>query len=145
MNGYNAANRTGYVRTSFMDVKEQENPPADQKTAIDITYQYKQNDGKSRTGTFVLTVVSSSSQERFLKANSMTISVDEKNYTVGKPKRTMAKEDGKLVEKLTYELNKTTVEKIVYGGDVFIKISEYTLYPTAGLQLLLYNMLQVAG
>ncbi len=145
MNGYNAASKTGYVGTSFMTVKEQEGQPLDQKTAVDVTYLYKQTEGKGREGSFVMTVVSTAGQERFLKANNITVIVDEKNYPVSKPKRTMTNEGGKIVEKLTYEMNKATIERIVFGGEVFVKIGDYMVYPTSGFQLLLYNMLQVAG
>jgi len=145
VNGYNAASRTGYVGTSLMGVKEQEGVPADYKTAVDITYVYKQDEKAGRKGVFVVTVISSSDKWRFLKTNNLTMIVDEKKFPVGVPKRTTSNEDGKLIEKLTYEVSKTTIEKIVYGGEVFIKVGDYMMYPTHGMQLLLYNMLQVAN
>ena len=43
-----------------------------------------------------------------------------------------------------FEVNKATLEKIVYGGEVFVKVGDLTFYPTQGFQLLLYNILQVA-
>lgn len=145
VNGYNAASKTGYVGTSLMGVKEMEGQPADMKTAVDVTYFYKQSDGDTRKGTFVLTVVSESGTERFAKTNMMSVMVDEKKYPVKAPKRLVAKEDGRIVEKLTYELDKATVDKIAFGGEVFLNIGSYVLVPRSGLQLLLYNMLQVAN
>lgn len=145
VHGYNAASKTGYVGTSLLGVKEVESQPSGQRTAVDITYLYKQDDGKSRTGKFVVSVISAADDWRFLKTNDLVVSVDEKKYNVGKPKRLAAKEEGKSVEKLTFEVNKETIEKIVYGGEVFIKVGDYMIVPTQTLQLLLYNMLQVAG
>ena len=144
VNGYNAATKTGYVGTSLMGVKEQEGAPADNKTAIDITYIYKQ-DEDARKGVFVFTVISSSNNWRFLKANNLTVIVDERKFPIGVPKRTTSTEDGRVSERLTYEVGKATIEKIVHGGEVFIKIGDYMMYPTHGMQLLLYNMLQVAN
>ena len=144
VHGYNAASKTGYVGTSLLGVREMENQPAGQKTAVDITYLYKQDDGKSRTGKFVLSVISAADDWRFLKSNNLIVTVDEKSHSLGKPKRIAAKEEGRSVEKLTYEVNKETIEKIVYGGEVFVRIGDYMLFPTQTLQLLLYNMLQVA-
>lgn len=143
VHGYNAATRTGYVGTSLMGVKELEGQPPGQKTAVDITYLYKQED-KARKGTFIVSVLSAADDWRFLKENNLTVIVDEKKYPIGKPKRTTAREDGKLVEKLTYELTRPTIEKLVYGGEVYVQIGTYMLYPTPGLQLLLYNMLLVS-
>ena len=145
VNGYNAASRTGYVGTSLMGVKEQESVPVDYKTAIDITYIYKQEEKAGRKGVFIVTLISTSDKWRFLKNNSLTLIVDEKKFPVGIPKRTATNEDGKVSEKLTYEVSKATIERIVHGGEVFIKVGDYTMYPTQGIQLLLYNMLQVAN
>lgn len=145
VNGYNAATKTGYVGTSLMGVKELENIPPDQKIAVDITYVYKQEDQKGRKGTFVLTLVSLANEWRFLKANTLAVAIDEKNIVIGKPNRKTSNEEGRSIEKLTYEVSKDTIEKIVFGGEVIIKIGDYRIYPSQGLQLLLYNMLQVAG
>ncbi len=145
VHGYNAASKTGYVGTSLMGIKELESMPADQKIAVDISYLYKQEDQKGRNGKFVLTMVSEADDFHFVKLNTIVVVVDEKNVLSGKPARTTEKAQGKAVERLTFEVSKSTIEKIVYGGEVEIKIGNYRLYPTQGLQLLLYNMLQVAG
>ena len=145
VNGYNAASKTGYVGTSLMGVKEREGVPLDYKTAVDITYIYKQDEKAGRKGVFIVTVISSSDKWRFLKANNLTMMVDDRKFPVGVPKRTTSNENGQVSEKLTYEVSKATIEKIVYGGEVFMKIGDYLMYPTQGLQLLLYNMLQVAN
>lgn len=143
VHGYNAISKTGYVGTSLLGIKEHESQPADQKTAVDITYVYKQEE-KSRKGMFIVSVVSTANDWRFLKVNNLVVLADGKTYMIGKPKRTAVKEDGKAVEKLTYEVSKSTIEKVANGGEVFVKIGDYMIYPTPTLQLLLYNMLQVA-
>ena len=145
VHGYNAASRSGYVGTSLMAVKEQEGVPLDYKTAVDITYLYKQEDKAGRKGVFIVTVISSSDKWRFLKTNNLTLIVDDRKFPVGVPKRSTSTEDGRLSERLTYEVSKATIEKIVHGGEVFIKVGDYMMYPTHGMQLLLYNMLQVAN
>lgn len=145
VHGYNAMSRTGYLGTSLMGVAENESIPAGQKMAVDITYLYKQDDKNGRTGKFVVTVFSVADEMYFLKANSLKVLVDEKNVFSGKPSRTTAKEEGKQVEKLTYEVSKAAIEKMVYGGAVSIHVGDRMLIPTQGVQLLLYNMLQASN
>ena len=99
---------------------------------------------KVRKGRFVFTLVSVADEWRFLKANTVSVMVDEKTVFSGKPKRTTAKEDGKAVEKLSYDISKAAIERIVYGGEVTLKIGDYAIFPGQAVQLLLYNMLQVA-
>lgn len=144
MHGYNATSKTGWLSTSWMGVKEMDNMPAGQKIACDVTYIYKQESEKSRTGRFIFTIVSVADEWRFLKANAVSVIVDEKTVYSNKPTRATTKEDGRSVEKLSYEVSKAAIEKIVYGGEVTIKIGDYSLFPGAGMQLLLYNMLQAA-
>ncbi|MGD9563486.1 MAG: thermonuclease family protein [Pyrinomonadaceae bacterium] len=144
MHGYNAASKTGWLSTSWMGFKELGDIPAGQKLACDVTYVYKQESDKARKGKFVFTLVSSADEWRFLKENTVSVVVDEKSVFSGRPNRTTTREDGKSIEKLTYEVSKAAVEKIVYGGDVSVKIGTYTLFPGQGMQLLLYNMLQAA-
>ncbi|MBK9154510.1 MAG: thermonuclease family protein [Chloracidobacterium sp.] len=144
VHGYNAASRTGFVGTTLIGVKEKEGQAADHKTAVDITYLYTQEEQGRRTGRFTVSVISHSDEWRFLKQNTLVVHVDDKKYVVGKPGRETARENGKLVERLTYEVDRSTIEKVVFGGEVYIKIGDYAFYPTAGIQLILFNMLQVA-
>lgn len=145
LNGYNAKSRTGYLSTSLLGVTEDKETENDQqKTAVDITYFYKEDDKKGRKGTFVVSLVSLSSDWRFLKFNDLVVVADEKRTFIGKPKRTTFKDGDKVGEKLTYEVSRSSLEKFINGGDVVIKIGEYMIRPQHGFQLLLYNMLQVA-
>lgn len=144
LHGYNATSKTGWLSTSLMGIKELEGVPTGQKVACDVTYVYKQESEKVRKGKFVFTLISVADEWRFLKENTVSVVVDEKNVFAGRPTRTTTKEEGKAVEKLTYEISKAAIEKVVYGGDVTLKIGNYSLYPGNGMQLLLYNMLQVA-
>lgn len=146
LNGYNAKTKTGYVGTSLLGVteldKEKEND--EQKTAVDITYFYKEDDQKGRKGVFVVSVVSISKEWRFLKYNDLSIVSDEKNTVIGKAKRTTLNDGDTVRERLTYEVKRSAIEKIVNGGDVIIKVGDYMIRPNQGLQLLLYNMLQIS-
>ncbi len=144
LHGYNAATKTGWLSTFWMGVKEEGDVPADRKVVCDVTYLYKQESEKTRTGKFHFTLVSVADEWRFLKANTLSVIVDEKTVAVGKPKRTTLKEEGRSVEKLSFEISKSAIEKIVYGGDVVLKIGNYAVFPGQGAQLLLYNMLQAA-
>ncbi|MEO7674284.1 MAG: thermonuclease family protein, partial [Pyrinomonadaceae bacterium] len=119
LNGYNAKTKTGYLSTSLLDVteveKEKEKENDQQKTAVDITYFYKEDDKKGRKGTFVVSLVSISRDWRFLKFNDLVVVADERRTVIGKPKRTTFK-DGEMVgEKLTYEVSRSSMEKFIGG------------------------------
>ena len=146
LNGYNAKTRTGYLSTSLLGVTEVDKETANdqQKTAVDVTYFYKQDDAKGRKGTFVVSVVSLARDWRFLKVNDLAVVVDEKRTVIGKAKRTTFKDGELMGEKLTYEVSRISLEKVNSGGEVVIKIGEYMIRPYHGFQLLLYNMLQLA-
>lgn len=141
--GYNAASKSGWLSTGLSGVKQIEGVPSDRDVMCSITYFYKQESEQSRKGTFVFTLVSASDKWRFLQANAVSVMVDEKKVFVGKPKRTATKEGDKAVETLSYEISKAAVEKIVYGGEVELRVGDYSVIPGQGLQLMLYNMLQV--
>lgn len=147
LNGYNAKTKTGYIGTSLLGVTELEKEKVNdqQKTEVDITYYYKEDDQKGRKGVFVVSVVSISNEWRFLKYNDLVVVVDEKSTVIGKAKRTTVHDGDTVREKLTYEVSRSSMEKIVNGGDVIIKVGDYMMRPAHGLQLILYNMLQIAG
>lgn len=144
--GFNAAAKSGFISTSFLPVGRREQDIADtSKTAIDITYFYKESSGNKRKGVFVITIISESAKWRFLQLNNLLIFCDDVKSIVGKPKRS-AESDGSVVrEKLTYQVDRSTIDKIVNGSDVVLSVGNYYLKPAGGLQLLLYSLLQVAA
>jgi endonuclease YncB( thermonuclease family) len=73
MNGYNASTRTGYIGTSLLDVIEID-AASGIRMLVDLTYHYKQADA-GRKGVYVLTIVSYSATEHFLKNNNLYGSV----------------------------------------------------------------------
>jgi endonuclease YncB( thermonuclease family) len=142
--GFNAATQTGFLGTPLLGVTEQAGQPDGQKMAVDLTYHYTEHGKKGRTGYFLVTVISLAGDWRFLRANTLVVEVDGKNYMVGKPKRETDKSTFAHAEKLTYRVEVATVEKIAHGGNVVLKIGNLGLFPRAGLQMILYNMLQAA-
>ena len=144
VHGYNAASRTGYLATTLLGVRENEKQ-TEATVGIDIAYRYTELGEKGRKGIFVVTVMSPVNDARFLKSNVLTVQVDGKNHVIGKAKReTSGIRSGEL-EKLTYEVDKPTIEKMTNGAVVVVKIGEYSIRPTTGLQMLLLTMLQAAS
>ncbi len=144
-NGYNAESKNGFVGTSLLGVKETEADKVDDtKTALDITYFYREIAQSKRKGVFVVTIVSESGKVRFLARNDLVIVCDEKKTPIGKPKREASSSNGVNREKLTYQINRDALDKIVNGSEVVLKVGDYLIKPEAGLQMLLYNMLQIA-
>lgn len=143
--GFNAATQTGFLGMTLMGVTEAEGQPTGQQTAVDMTYFYTEHGKKGRTGYFMVTVLSLADSWRFLRANTLQVEVDGRTFVVGKPKRE-AKDAAfnKRTEKLVYRVEVAIVEKIASGGDVVVKIGDYGIRPRAGVQMLMYNLLQVA-
>ncbi|HEX3101745.1 MAG TPA: thermonuclease family protein [Pyrinomonadaceae bacterium] len=143
LNGYNAETKTGYLSTSFLGSRNLGSDDPDHEMAIDFTYLYREDDRKGRTGRFVLTLDSISKEWAFLRSNNLILTIGDKDTVVGKPRRQAAKAGDMFRERLTYEVNRATIEKIYNGGDVSFRVGMHVFFPEQGLQLLLYNMLQV--
>lgn len=141
-NGYNHAARSGYVGTSYLPAKQTEIEVADgTQTAIDITYFYKEYEVTGRHGVFVVTLVSSSSKWRFLERNDLTVIADGKKYHVGKPKRVAEEVDGKQTERLTFNIDRKTLDAFVNGSEVIFTVGKSAYTPAPGMQMLLNNLL----
>ncbi len=144
-NGYNAETGYGYVGTSLLGVEEATAEKAkEQRTAVDITYYYKEDPKKGRSGIFVINVVSVSKEWRFLRSNAIAVIAEGKTTVIGKPKRETKSDGERVQEMLTYEVKRSTIESIVNGGDVQIKIGDELFQPRYGLQLILNNMLEIS-
>ncbi len=144
LSGYNAEKKTGYIATPFLEVRNLEGENPLQKTVGSISYFYSEDDKKRRTGTFVIQLESSSTEWRFLKSSHLVVMADGKDIVVGKAKRT-ARLDGDLFrEGLTYKISRSTLDRIANGKEVVLKIDNYLVVPTEGLQMLIYNLLQVS-
>lgn len=142
--GYNAENKSGYVGTSYLGVPESDIEKAiGAKTAIDITYFYKEDEKQKRNGVFVITIVSVSRDWRFAAKNDLVVVIDDKPTVIGKPKRTTVKNGDGVQESLTYTVERKTIETIANRSDVVLKIGDFSCQPLPGLQYILYNLLQV--
>ena len=144
LNGYDAATKTGYVAIPLLAVTEiNKELAAEYKTAIEVIYFYKEDERKGRSGIFVVNVVSISKKWRFLTQNELTVMGGGKDLTIGKPKRTTATDGDMMRENLAYKVDRSTLDRIVNGNDVVVKVGTYLIQPADGLKFLLYNMLQV--
>ena len=140
MNGYNAKSRMGYVGTSLMVVKEMDDSSGI-RMMVDLTYHYKQG-AEGRKGVYVLTIVSRSTTEHFLKNNNLFLTGDDKTIDLGKPKRTSSTDNGTVQEVLTYQLTRDVLERVA-NKDVVLTMGKRVFYPT-GMKYLIINLLQVS-
>lgn len=144
VNGYNAETKSGYVGTSYLGVPETELDKAiGAKTAVDITYFYKEDEKNVRQGVYVVTVVSASTRWRFLSKNDLFVINDDKTTLIGKAKRTTSTKDDTFQESLSYTVKRSDIEQIANGGDVLLKVGDYQCRPLPMLQYMLFNLLQV--
>lgn len=140
--GYNAASRTGYVTTSMLGVEQSEEEKRNNwKSGAEITYWYKEDEQKGRTGIFIITVVSN--HWRFPKNNDLVL-FEEKPLVIGKARRTSEKHGDEVWEKLVYQVQHNNMEKLVHGT-AKLKIDDNLLELRSFAYSILYNMLQVSN
>lgn len=145
LNGYDPVTRTGYLGTSFMDVREADKAmEMEHRTAVDISYFYKQDLHNRRKGIFVISVISLSKNWRFLTDNDLIVIGDGRNVIIGKARRTASNEGDHLREKLTYQVSRSTMQRIVNNDQVMLKLGGYVMQPSPGFKYILYNLLQVS-
>jgi endonuclease YncB( thermonuclease family) len=143
-NGYNAATKSGYIGTSLLVVTDPDPEKTNgASTALDVTYFYKEAAQNKRQGVFVVTVASISAKWRFLERNDLIVICDGKRTVVPKPKRTTSNDGGTYRENLAFQVDRELLEKITNGNEVYLKVGDYAIRPTPGVQMLLYNLLQV--
>lgn len=141
--GFNAATKTGYVTTTMLPITYVEKThPADHKTAMEFSYWYKEDEKKGRTGVFIVTLVSSAPTARFLVNNDLFLHTG-KNILIGKAKRVARTNDGMVEEKLTYQIERSSIEAFV-NAIVDLRINNYTIRPTSFAYSTLHRMLQIS-
>ena len=144
LNGYDPETKTGYLSTSLLGLTmSPDELAADVKLAIDVTCFYKEDDRKGRKSVFILTLVSASKKLQFLTNNDLWVIGGGKSISLGKPKRTVSKDGDYVLERLQYEVGKSTLDRIINNDAVFMKSGSHIVYLT-GLRYMLYNMLQIA-
>jgi len=142
--GYNAAKRLGYVSTMLIQIESSEEEMANKvKSYLDFTYHYKEDPVKGRSGVFVVTLITYADNARFLRNGDLYL-VEDKKTLMGKAKRVVTTEDGIMKEKLTFEVGRSAIEKLVLGMG-HLKIGERRIEPRVFAYAVLYNMLQVSG
>lgn len=143
--GYNAAKRLGYVSTMLIRVEQTDLEKATNgSTFLDITYHYKEDPVKGRNGIFVVTMVSNASSPQFTKNNDLFIIEGDKKTLIGRAKRTVSTQDDIVKEKLTWEVQRSSIEKLTLGMG-HLNVSNRLIEPRSFAYTILYNMLQVSG
>lgn len=139
INQYDPESKTGYVGTPVVELDNR--GLAGERLAIGVTYYYKEDDRKSRKGSFVLTVVCMSNKPRLLTNNDLFVISDGSITNLGKPKRTVVKDGDIVRESLFYALSRKALETIA-NNETYLKIGDHVIQPT-GARYLLYTMLQI--
>jgi endonuclease YncB( thermonuclease family) len=144
LHGYNAQRRTGYIATPFLPVEEPEHLKGRQNTAASFAYYYKEGD-KTRDGVFVFHLESTSPAPRFQRASEVLVLINDEKLAVIKLKREESQDADRVRERISAEVSRSVLEKIVNGSGVVIRVGESNLTPTAGMHMLLYNLLQACS
>jgi endonuclease YncB( thermonuclease family) len=145
INGYNAASRLGYLSTSFIGIQMIDGHTFDGDLALDVTYFYKESEGKAaRKGFYVFTIACRSRSIQFLNDNDLVARFGERKVNLGRPERSV-KNDGIFnQELLKYRISREMLEKLVNNDDAYLKLGKNAIY-LAQVKYLLYNMLQLSN
>ena len=144
INGYNAASKLGYIGTPLLGVTDEHLKPFE-KLAVAITFHYTEKGQKGRDGHFLIRILSSGGEGRFGKVTP-SVHVDGKNYPMKRERREVKEDVYGGSERVTYRVEKATIDKMANGAQVYIAFGNYHLTPkNIFLQMLLYNMLTHAS
>ncbi len=142
VNRYDPESKTGLLSTSLLSVETDKSHPDIERVAFDITYYYKENDGKSRNGSFVVTAVFWSKKAQFTGNNNLVIFDGEKSTIVGRPRRTVSNQGDSVRETMVCEISRNMLEKVAINEGQMLKFGNHLIY-LVGTRYLLYNLLQV--
>jgi endonuclease YncB( thermonuclease family) len=142
-NGYNAESKTGFLTTGMSMVDLTARPDDDRfrnaKLFVDITYWYKETES-GRTGTFVFTLISENDSPMFARQQDLNLITEKGSIVIGRGKRLESRSDGKVFEKLTFNISREHMERL--ASDVTVmKIADHLIEPRV-IRYILYNMLQ---
>jgi len=144
VNGYNAASRAGYLSTSLMGVKMMDDNKFEGDLALDVTYFYKEGEGKAgRKGIFVFTLVCQSHQLQCLKDNELFAVFGEKKISLGRAERNVTNDGMTNREVMRYRVSREMLERLVNTDEAYLKAGKNMIY-LAQSKYLIYNMLQLA-
>ena len=141
VHNYNSETKTGYIATPYLGVS---GLPNGRQMVVSIAYMYKQDKQKRRIGTFGISVQSAAEDWQFLRSRNMVVVADGRHISIGKPKRDARQLGDSRRERLTYDVSRNAIDKIVNSHEVYLVTGSYVLVPTYGLQLILFNLLDVA-
>jgi endonuclease YncB( thermonuclease family) len=141
--GYNAASKHGYVGIPLMGVSDPNAFEKEYKTGVDLIYFYTEGT-KGRTGYFAITIISMSAKLRFQQRNTLTGYADGERFVMGVPKRVARKEGGTYYETLTYQVSRSSIERLANATYVGIEAGDYPMIMHPGLQMILNNLLEVS-
>lgn len=141
--GFNASLGRGYVGIPLLGVNDPGAASKEYRTAVDIMYFYTEG-AKGRTGHFAINVLSQSARWRFASKDQMVVWVDGDRVNVGRPKRVPSKDGGFFTERMTYVVDRKLLSRIANASEVVVVAGDYPMVPAPGLQMILFNLLDVA-
>ncbi|MEP6787073.1 MAG: thermonuclease family protein [Acidobacteriota bacterium] len=152
VNRFDPASRTGMLSTTFLPVDTPPEKDTDKdaekivdtvkRASIDVTYYYKENDAKVRSGSFVVTFAFLSENLEFFANNDLVVFEHGKSTVIGKPKRTVTTRAEGIQETLAYGVSRNLLERIMNDESAYLKIGHHMVQLSGG-RYLIYNMLQV--
>jgi endonuclease YncB( thermonuclease family) len=142
---YDERSKSGYVATPFFGVTGSEDFSKQLTLAVSFSYTYVDGVVKGKKVTkdrYAIHIANRSLERwRFIKTSGLYGFADGYSFFIGKP---MHIERGAGGEVWTYDISRSTIDKMINGSEVYFRSGTFLIIPTTGLQMLLYNLLHSA-
>ena len=139
---YDPVTRTGLLSTLFLPINTDKSASGADSIALDVTYYYKENEQKKRTGSIVFTAVFQSSKPLFNSSSNLVLLDNDRKTVIAKPRRKVSYEGDYVRETIVCEISRPLLERVATNDSVTLKMGEHLIQLTGG-RYLVYNLLQV--
>ena len=139
---YDPVTRTGLLSTLLLPINTDKSASGADSIALDVTYYYKENEQKKRTGSFVFTAVFQSSKPLFNSSSNLVLLDNDRKTVIAKPRRKVSYEGDYVRETIVCEISRPLLERVATNDSVTLKMGEHLIQLTGG-RYLVYNLLQV--
>ena len=139
---YDPVTRTGLLSTLLLPINTEKSASGADSIALDVTYYYKENEQKKRTGSFVFTAVFQSSKPLFNSSSNLVLLDNDRKTVIAKPRRKVSYEGDYVRETMVCEISRPMLERVAMNDSVTLKMGEHLIQLTGG-RYLVYNLLQV--
>ncbi len=139
---HNPSGKSGFIATPDMKLEILNDETDAPVVKIGMGYFYSTDrEGDLKTD-YVIGVGSESKEFRFLKNNTLVLTVDEERIEIGKAKRVAQKGEAGVRESLSFSIKREVLERVSNAKSVRVKLGTYNAKISGNIQQSLKNLLK---